>query len=124
MKSLARQLRHRSTKAEQQLWRALRNRQIAGAKFRRQHAIGAYIVDFVCLERKLVIEVDGGQHLQQVEHDEKRTAFLESKGLRVLRFWNHDVLQQTTVVLEVICRALTEKTAPSPQPSPPEGERG
>ncbi len=80
MKSLARQLHHRSTKAEQQLWRALRNRQIAGAKFRRQHAIGAYIVDFVYLERKLVIEVNGGQHLQQVEHDEKRTAFLESKG--------------------------------------------
>ena len=123
MKSRAQQLRHRSTEAELRLWRALRNRQVAGTKFRRQHPLGAYIVDFVCLEQKLVIEVDGGHHLQQMELDEKRTTFLESKGFHVLRFWNHDVLQRTEVVLEVIYRALTEKTTPSPQPSPPEGER-
>ena len=122
MKSQAQQLRHRSTEAELRLWRALRSRQIAGAKFRRQHSVPPFIVDFVCLEKKLVIEVDGGQHLQQAERDGKRTAFLESHGFRVLRFWNHDVLQQTKVVLEVICLALTE-TNPSPQPSPLEGER-
>ena len=124
MNRRARRLRRRATDAERRLWRALRNRRMAGAKFRRQHPVGRYIVDFVCLEHRLAIEVDGGQHILQAEHDEKRTAFLASQGFRVLRFWNHDVLLRTDEVLEAIYRALMEETAPSPQPSPPEGERG
>ncbi|WP_312417123.1 endonuclease domain-containing protein [Comamonas sp.] len=105
----ARALRQSPTTAEQLLWRHLRNRQLAGAKFRRQHPLGPYILDFVCLEHGLVVEVDGGQHAdpQAQAYDQQRSAWLQQQGLRVLRFWNHDVLQQTNEVLAQLLQALT-----------------
>lgn len=105
----ARALRQASTTAEQLLWRHLRNRQLAGAKFRRQHPLGPYILDFVCLEHGLVVELDGGQHadLQAQAYDQQRSAWLQQQGLRVLRFWNHEVVQQTNEVLARVLQALT-----------------
>jgi very-short-patch-repair endonuclease len=93
--ALERTLRHKQTNAERKLWSILRSRQFENSKFRRQEPIGKYIVDFVSLERELIIEVDGGQHNQQseMENDETRTKWLERKGFRVIRFWNNDVLQ-------------------------------
>ena len=90
----ARDLRRKQTDAEKLLWAQLRNLRSEGMKFRRQHPIGDYIVDFVCLEKKLIIEVDGGQHNEenQQEQDEARTKWLKSEGYRVIRFWNNDVL--------------------------------
>ena len=99
--SRARQLRRNQTKAELELWMRLRGRQL-GAKFKRQHRIGPYITDFCCLELRLVIELDGGQHLQQVEADQKRSAYITSRGFRVLRFWNDQVLKETDAVLDLI----------------------
>ena len=120
MKSLARKLRHQSTDTEQLLWRHLRAHRMAGYKFRRQVVIEPYIVDFVCMEARLIIEADGGQHLKQVEDDLKRSVFLESLGYEVMRFWNHDILNDIHSVLEKIHSYLIE--TPSPQPSP--GGRG
>ncbi|MEW6327782.1 MAG: endonuclease domain-containing protein [Thermodesulfobacteriota bacterium] len=121
MKLLAKSLRRKQSEAERQLWRYIRNRQLAGFKFRRQHIIEPYIVDFICLERKLIIEIDGGQHAEHLEYDARRTAFLGRKGFRVIRFWNNEVLADTEAVLSVIRAALIER--PSPQPSPLPGER-
>ena len=122
----AQDLRQRSTDAERALWMHLRNRQLAGCKFRRQVPIGEYIVDFVCLERKVVIEVDGGHHQEQVPYDTDRTTWLESQGFQVLRFWNHEVLTDMEAVQEALLVALQEDSpspySPSPQPSPVKGE--
>ena len=105
----ARELRREPTDAERALWRHLRRRQINGHKFRRQQAIGRFIVDFVCLEKRLVVEVDGGQHSEgQARYDDRRTSWLRSEGYRVLRFWNGDVLREPEGVFEVIRRALGE----------------
>ena len=109
MTTRARQLRRNQTDAERLLWSKLRNRQLEGRKARRQYVIGPYIVDFVFLEDRLIVELDGGQHAEQVEGDAQRTAWLEMKGFRVLRFWNHEVLGNLEGVLEVIRRALPEK---------------
>ena len=89
------------------LWQALRKNQLNGNRFRRQHPIGQYIADFACIERKVVIELDGGQHQDQVAYDERRTAFLHGNGWRVLRFWNNDVLNNIEGVLSVIEEELT-----------------
>ncbi len=102
------------TDAEHALWRRLRAKQL-GAKFRRQHPFGPYFLDFVCLEHKLVVEVDGGQHADQQAYDHARTDMLERAGFRVLRFWNNDVLCQTDAVVEAIYLALD----PSPSQPPP-----
>lgn len=119
MKELARALRKNQTDAEKLLWYRLRNRQLADCKFRRQQVIGPYIADFLCLEPKLIIELDGGQHATQQDQDELRTRFLESLGYRVLRFWNHDVVRDIESVLEAI-RLIVIR---SPHPGPlPEGE--
>jgi very-short-patch-repair endonuclease len=120
MKSLARKLRHQSTDAERMLWKYLRAHRMAGYKFRRQVVIEPYIVDFVCMEARLIVEADGGQHLEQVEDDLKRSVLLESLGYKIVRFWNHEILCDIHVVLERIHSYLIE--APSPQPSP--GGRG
>ena len=98
----ARRLRRTSTEAEKLLWQKLRARQLGGAKFRRQTPIGPYIVDFVCFEHKLVLEIDGGQHNESKgrQHDIERTAWLEAQGLRVLRFWNNQVLTSLEGVLQ------------------------
>ncbi|WP_429948025.1 endonuclease domain-containing protein [Comamonas sediminis] len=105
----ARALRQSPTTAEQVLWRHLRNRQLAGTKFRRQHPLSPYILDFVCLAQGLVVEVDGGQHadLQAQGYDRQRTVWLRQQGLRVLRFWKHEVVQQTNEVLAHVLQALT-----------------
>lgn len=115
MKSLARKLRRRSTEAETLLWQHLRARQIGGFKFRRQLELGPYIADFVCIEKKLIVEADGGQHSEQ--QDVERTEHLQGLGYRVLRFWNHEVLTETEAVLEQILAEL--QTSPHPNPLPP-----
>ena len=101
LKERARELRKSQTESEQKLWQALRKRQILNAKFRRQFCIGYYIVDFICLPHKLIIEVDGAQHLEQFEYDQIRTAFLNAAGYEVIRFWNDEV-QDLDYVLEAI----------------------
>ena len=122
MKHLAKKLRKNMTDAERLLWQHLRNRRLGGFKFRRQRPIGPYIVDFICLEKQIVIEVDGGQHAGQLESDSKRSAYLKEKGYKVLRFWNNEVLQETESVLSVVLSSLDGSITPSPRPSP-QGER-
>jgi len=99
------ELRRNLTPAERKLWAALRNDQL-GVNFRRQHAIGNTIPDFVCISKKLIIELDGGQHLEQAEYDQQRTEYLQSKGYRVLRFWNNEILRDFDSVLRTIRAAL------------------
>ena len=96
----ARSLRKNQTEAERLLWRHLRNRQLCQAKFRRQFPINPYIVDFACLELKLIIELDGGHHAEQISYDEKRDFFLKQQGFKILRFWNNDVTGNLEGVLE------------------------
>jgi very-short-patch-repair endonuclease len=104
----ARQLRASQTEVERLLWLRLRDRRLNGAKFRRQVPFGPYIVDFVCMEAKLVIELDGGQHGEQSTYDGARTDFLKSQGYRVLRFWNNELLENEQGVLTTILNELTE----------------
>ncbi len=111
----ARALRSNLTDAEQLLWRHIRLRQINGHKFRRQRPIGPYIVDFVCLEKQVVIEVDGGQHSDNKAYDATRDHWLKSQGYRVLRFWNNEVLTNIEGVMEIIQCAVNE---PPPVSSP------
>ena len=106
MNDYARELRNNATQAEQRLWRYLRGRQLNNFKFRRQRPIGRYICDFVCLEAMVVVELDGSQHVTDAPYDAIRDAFLRSSGLRVLRFWNGDVLSQTESIVETIYEAL------------------
>ncbi len=118
----ARRLRRDMTDAEHLLWRNLRNRHFSGWKFRRQHEIDRYIVDFVCPNARLIVELDGGQHAEMVEADADRTRRLEGMGYRVLRFWNNDVLANSEAVLGLILEAVASA---APHPSPlPGGERG
>lgn len=117
MKEKARSLRKDQTDAEKRLWYHLRDRRLAGHKFRRQHPIGPFIVDFVCLETCLIVDLDGGQHALEIEEDRNRTAYLETRGFRVLRFWNNQVLNETEAVLTVIL-GLLHAGHPSPRPSP------
>ena len=107
LKKWAREMRKQMPDAEVMLWKLLRNRSIVGAKFRRQHPVGRYILDFYCDEKKLAIELDGSQHADQSEYDQKRDAYLNTLGIRVLRFWNNQMLLETEAVLEVIYLALT-----------------
>jgi very-short-patch-repair endonuclease len=104
----ARRLRLNSTDAERRLWAVLRDRRLAGYRFRRQHPIGDFIVDFACTKHQLVVEADGGQHADKAE-DERRTAFLQAVGWRVIRFWNNDVLANTEGVIETVLRVLHEE---------------
>ena len=104
----ARRLRTTMTDAERRLWSALRGRRLRGFKFRRQHPLGPFVVDFACLDHRLVIEADGGQHADSVE-DERRTAWLERRGWRVLRFWNNDIFANPEGVQEAILRALSRR---------------
>jgi very-short-patch-repair endonuclease len=116
----ARRLRRDMTDAEQLLWRHLRNRELLGHKFRRQHAIGGYIVDFVCIEARLIVEADGGQHVDDSDKDAERTRRLEEIGYRVMRFWNDDVLLRVEDVLEAVIEG--PRAHPHPNPLPPAGE--
>jgi len=107
-----RELRKNMTDAEKKLWSLLRNRQFEGLKFRRQHAIGKYIVDFICFEKKIVIEVDGSQHLENRIYDANRTEWLQKQDFKVIRFWNNDVLNEIEVVLDKLYEKI--KNSPSP----------
>ena len=111
----ARNLRLAQTDAERHLWRSLRGRQLASAYFRRQHPIGDYVADFCCADLKLVIEIDGSQHVGS-EHDAARDAWLEARGYSVIRFWNNEVLAQTAGVVEKILAAITALRASTPPP--------
>lgn len=102
----ARALRREQTDAEAKLWWRLRAGKLPGYWFKRQVPLGPYIVDFACLKAGLLVEVDGGQHADQVERDDRRTTWLESQGFRLLRFWNHQVLLETDDVVETIWIAL------------------
>ncbi len=104
----ARELRQRQTDAERALWRHLRNMQVGGVKFRRQEPIGRYIVDFASFDRNLVIEIDGSQHgeAMEMEKDEQRTRWLDSRGFRVERFWSNEVLTNIDGVAERISEIL------------------
>ncbi|MEZ0218734.1 endonuclease domain-containing protein [Tardiphaga sp. 1201_B9_N1_1] len=102
---ISRKLRANQTDAETKLWHRIRNRQVGGFKFARQEAIGPYICDFVCREQRLVIEVDGGQHLES-KRDEIRDTYLRAEGYGVVRFWNNDVLSNIDGVLMLLDQAL------------------
>ncbi|MFT5181051.1 MAG: very-short-patch-repair endonuclease [Alphaproteobacteria bacterium] len=99
----ARKLRRETTDAERLLWKNIRNRKLAGMKFRRQHQIGRYVTDFCCEEEKLVIELDGSQHADDADRDEQRTQNIEKFGYRVARYWNSEVLSNIEGVLADIC---------------------
>jgi very-short-patch-repair endonuclease len=119
-KGRARRLREYQTDVEGKLWSRLRDGQLSGVKFRRQHPIGPFIVDFCCLKKGLIVELDGGQHASRNSADERRTEFLEGLGYRVLRFWDNDVLGNFDGVLERISEALN---SPHPRPLPSEWAR-
>jgi very-short-patch-repair endonuclease len=101
------------TDVERLLWSKIRGRQLRGFRFRRQHPIGRYIVDFVCIELKLIVEMDGGQHGDQQQYDMNRTQWLQTKGYKVIRFWNNDVIDDLEGVMQAIYNHL-----PPSQPSP------
>ena len=105
----ARALRKHPTEAELRLWQKLKRRQIAGMKFRRQQPLGPFVVDFVCFECRVIVEVDGGQHAKQAAYDAGRTRWLEAQGYRVLRFWNNEVLAQTEAVTQTILDAVKRR---------------
>ena len=121
----ARELRARLTDAEQLLWHLLRNRSFCGYKFRRQHPVGRYILDFYCHDERFAIELDGGGHgaEEQAFYDTERTKELEGAGIRVLRFWNNQVLMETESVLMTLFAALAASSSPgAPRHPLPEGE--
>ncbi len=115
-------MRKSLTDAERVLWFNLRDRRLGGWKFRREYVISPFIVDFVCLEKKLIIEVDGGQHAEKTVQDHQRTEYLTKKGYRVIRFWNNEVLQETEGFLQVILSNLSEDVPPPLDPLPQGGE--
>jgi len=121
----ARQLRHEQTDAERVMWNVLRNRQVLNLKFRRQHPIGNYLADFCCIEKGLIIELDGSQHLGRAAYDEKRTKWLNEHGFQVLRFSNGDVLPNPEGAVEKIRNHIFQMTLtrPADGPTSPKRER-
>jgi very-short-patch-repair endonuclease len=120
----ARELRKNLTEAERALWRHLRFRQFGGHKFRRQQIIGKFIVDFVCLEKRLIVEVDGGHHSKQVAYDLERDTWLKNQGFSILRFWDNQVLKEIESVKEVIMEKLDDHShTPHLNPPPQEGRK-
>ena len=115
-KEVVRKLRRKSTDAEIRLWAHLRSRRFQDVKFRRQHPIGPYVVDFCSVKAKMIVELDGGQHSAEQERDAKRTAYLNDQGFDVMRFWDHDVLNQTEAVLERIRQKIGRATLTPPSP--------
>ncbi len=109
----ARKLRRDATEAEALLWQNLRSRRLGDFKFRRQAWIGPFIADFICMDAMLIVEVDGNQHGDAIAYDDARTAFLASKGYRVIRVWNNDVTQRMDGVLAAILSALSDVPSPS-----------
>jgi len=121
LRAFAKELRNNSTDAERHLWRYLRSSQLEGAKFRRQQPIETYIVDFVSFDKRIVVELDGGQHGEDMEYDGQRDACLRRNGFDVLRFWNNEVFENIEGVLEVIRQRCLEGASPTPQPPPARG---
>jgi very-short-patch-repair endonuclease len=109
------EMRRRPTEVEARLWYYLRRRNVAGRKFRRQHPIGPFIADFACLSRRLLIEVDGGQHDADRQERNARTKYLLARGYHVIRFWNHEVVESPELVIDII---LVHLQCTPPQPSP------
>ena len=118
----AKSLRSHQTEAEQRLWYHLRAHRFMDLKFKRQKPIGHYIVDFVCIEHRLIIELDGGQHAEQIRYDQQRDAWLRGEGYAVLRFWNNDVMQNLQGVLEQIRLSVAPSLSPNPSPTSGRGE--
>src|SRR3990167_3802846 len=118
-----RELRKRQTPEERKLWKDLRSRRFEGFKFRRQHSIGCYIVDFVCLDQKLIVELDGKSHRELFgkARDGERDAYLKNQGYRILRVWNSEIQRKLTKFLAKLEQVLI---SPSPRPSPQGGEGG
>lgn len=110
----SRELRSNATDAERRLWRELSARKIVGIRLNRQFPIGPFICDFVSRGAKLVVEVDGGQHTARADADKRRTAYLQSQGYRVIRFWNNDVLENTDGVVRAIEVVLLNSPSPGP----------
>ncbi len=106
LRNLQKSLRHHSNDAEKRIWWQLRGRRFSHVKFRRQQIIAGYIVDFICFEKNLIIEIDGSQHSEQTEYDRERTEKLTREGFKVLRFWNNEIFNQMDSVLERIYREL------------------
>jgi very-short-patch-repair endonuclease len=106
MKDFARSLRWNATDAERVLWKHLRRRQIDGFRFRRQRPFGPYVCDFICLEARLIVELDGSQHVDQAQYDARRDAFMRAHDFRIARFWNADVMTNVEAVLDTIFEAL------------------
>jgi very-short-patch-repair endonuclease len=125
IRAYAREMRSKMTDAEALLWMLLRNRRIAGAKFRRQHPVGRYILDFYCDDKKLGIELDGGQHGERVKYDKQRDDWLRAQRIQILRFWNNQMLAETEAVMEVIYKTVvsaeTGQTRILPLPQAGEG---
>jgi len=118
-------LRKSQTEAEGVLWYHLKNRNFQNYKFRRQHILCGYIVDFVCLEKRLIIELDGGQHVEKIEYDATRTLKLKADGFQVLRFWNNEIFNNMDSVLECVYEALNNTPSPAAKnaaTSPTRGE--
>ena len=120
LQNIAKILRRRPTEAEKFMWRYLKSRQLEGLKFRRQEPIGNYVVDFVCYEKKIIVEIDGGQHC--AERDGNRNRWLESQDFKILRFWNTEVLKNAQGVWEVIRKNCLSCDSPSPAPPIKGGE--
>ena len=120
-RSYAKQLRRELTTEERRLWYLLRSRRFENYKFRRQHPVGNYILDFACCEARLAVELDGGQHDENQEYDHQRTLWLNQKGWHVIRFWNNELWNNEEAVLEKILETL-QMLQPSPRPSPRKGE--
>ena len=114
LNSFARELRNNSTDTERLLWRYLRNSQLESVKFRRQQPIETYIVDFISFDKRIIIELDGGQHSENKKYDKQRDACLRANGFVVLRFWNNEVIENTEGVLEVIRQQCLQVTSPTP----------
>ena len=121
LRNRARELRAKATPFEQSFWQAIRAHRFSGFKFRRQQVIGNYIADFACMQARLIVELDGGQHADATAYDSRRDAWLKAEGYRVFRVWNNEWAQQQEAVLERLWALLHEATPPSPQPLPPNG---
>ncbi len=124
--SRCRKLRKSQTSAELKLWSCLKNRQIFGLKFRRQHPIGKFLIDFYCHEARIAIELDGGGHAEppQAKHDNERTKFLETEGIKVLRFWNTDVSKNLEGVVKAIADAVPSSSQALAARIPHQGDCG
>jgi very-short-patch-repair endonuclease len=116
---LARNLRNKQTDAERILWSRLRRSQLNWVKFRRQQLVGDYIVDFISFEKRIIIEIDGGQHIESTTNDSVRTEYLESQGYRVIRFWNADIMQNIEGVIDKILNTLTYTSPVKGEENPP-----